>query len=46
MNIASARRNVGDSGPAYYVDTVFGCADDLHSEGILQVVNTGDSPVT
>ena len=25
--------------------TLFGCADDLHSKGILQVVHIGDCPV-
>ena len=28
------------------VDTLFGCADDLHTGGILQVVRIIDCPVT
>ena len=37
---------MGDSGLAYKVDTLFGCAEDLHSGGILQVVGTKYCPVT
>ena len=33
---------VSDSGPAYRVGTFSGCADDLHADGILQVVHTRD----
>ena len=31
---------MGDSRPAYQVGTFFGCADDLHIRGILQVIPT------
>ena len=34
------------SGPAHKVGTLSSGADDLHTGGILQVVYTGDSPVT
>ena len=34
------------TGPAYYVGTLFGCANDLHSEGIMQVVQAGDCSVS
>ena len=37
---------MGDSGPAYQIGTLFGCADDLHPGGILQVVYTRDYLVT
>ena len=37
---------MGDSGPAYKVGTFSGCADDLHTGGILQVVHTRDYTVT
>ena len=37
---------VGDSVPAYKVNTLSSCADDLHSGGILQVIRTRDCPVT
>ena len=37
---------MGDSGPAYQVDTLFGGTDDLHAGGILQVVYTRDCLVT
>ena len=37
---------MGDSELAHYVGTLFGCADDLHTGGILQVVYMRDSPVT
>ena len=34
-DIARAYRGVGDSGSAYYIDTFFFYADDLHSRGIM-----------
>ena len=37
---------MGDSGPAHQVSTFFGCADELHTRGILQVIHTRDRPVT
>ena len=37
---------MSDSGPAYKVDTLSRCADDLHFGGILQVVRAGDYPIT
>ena len=37
-----ARRGVGDRGPAHKVGTLFGCVDDLHFGGILQVIHTRD----
>ena len=37
---------MGDSGPAHQVGTFFGCADDLHNRGILQVIHMRDCPVT
>ena len=45
-NIAEARCGMGYYGPTYQVGTFSGCADDLHTGGILQVVCSGDSPVT
>ena len=45
-DITRARDGVGDSGPAYEVDTFSGCANDLHYGGILQVVHMRDCPVT
>ena len=36
---------MGYSGPTHQVGTFSGCADDLHTGGILQVVYTGDSTV-
>ena len=46
MNIVRASLGVGDNGPAYKIGTLFGCADDLHSKGILQFVRKRDCPVT
>ena len=37
---------MGDRGTAHKVGTIFGCADDLHSRGILQVIHTRDCLVT
>ena len=37
---------MGDSGPAHQVGTFSGCADDLHTGGILQVIHTRDRPIT
>ena len=37
---------MGDSGPAHQVGTFPGSADDLHTEGILQVIQARDCPVT
>ena len=37
---------MGNSGPAYQVSTFSNCTDDLHIGGILQVIRTGDSPIT
>ena len=37
---------MGDSGPAHQVGTLSGCADDLHTRGILQVIHTRDRSVT
>ena len=36
---------MNDSGLAYKVDALFGCAGDLHLRGILQVVHTGGCPI-
>ena len=36
---------MGYSGPTHQVGTFFGRVDDLHTEGILQVLYTGDSTV-
>ena len=36
---------MGYSGLTHQVGTFFGCANDLHTGGILQVVYTGDSTV-
>ena len=36
---------MGYSGPTHQVGTFSGHADDLHIEGILQVLYTGDSTV-
>ena len=36
---------MGYSGLTHQISTFFGRADDLHTEGILQVVYTGDSTV-
>ena len=46
MDIAEVRCGMGYYGLTYQVGTFSGCADDLHTEGILQVVCSGDSPVT
>ena len=37
---------MGDSEPTHQVDTFSGCADDLQTGGILQVVHTRDRLVT
>ena len=37
---------MGDSGPAYQIGTLFGCVDDLHAGGIMQVVYMRDCLVT
>ena len=37
---------MGDRGPAYSVNTLSSCADDLHIGGFWQVVYTRDSLVT
>ena len=37
---------MGDRGPAHKVGTLFGCANDLHSRGILQVIHTRDFSIT
>ena len=43
-DIAEAWCGVGDSGLAHQVSTFSGCADDLHTGGILQVVHMRDRP--
>ena len=40
------RDAVCNLGPTHKVVTLFGCADDLHSRGILHVIHTKDCPVT
>ena len=37
---------MGDRGPTHQVGTLSGCANDLHSGGILQIIYTRDRPVT
>ena len=37
---------MGDSGLTYQVGTFSSCTDDLHIGGILQVIRTGDCPIT
>ena len=37
---------MGDRGPAHKDSTLFGCANDLHSGGILNVIHTRDYPIT
>ena len=37
---------MGDSGSAYQIGTLFGCVDDIHAGGILQVVYARDCSVT
>ena len=36
---------MGDSRPTHQVSTFFGCVDDLHTRGIVQVVHTRDRPM-
>ena len=37
---------MGNLRPTHKVGKLFGCANDLHSGGILQVIHTRDCPVT
>ena len=46
MDIAEACCGVGDSGLAHQVSTFSGCADDLRTGEILQVVHMGDRPIS
>ena len=45
-DIAKVGHGVGDCGPAHQVGTFSGCADDLHTGGILQNIYMRDCPVT
>ena len=37
---------MGDRGQAHQVGTLSGCADDLYSGGILQIIYMRDRPIT
>ena len=37
---------MSDSGPVHQVDTFYGCVDDFHTGGILQVIHMRDRLVT
>ena len=46
MDITEAQCGVGDSGQVHQVGTFSISADDLHIEGIFQVIHERDCPVT